>query len=103
MKHLLLSLFCATILFTGCTQNEPDLPVEEVSFHVAGMYCDGCVKSISDKMKKIDGATDVRVTLKDSLVVFNIPKNKIPADNELAEMLEELGYELVTEKPTSSD
>jgi hypothetical protein len=48
-------------------------------------------------MKKIDGATDVKVTLRDSLVVFNIPQNKVPTSEELSAMLVELGYEMVLE------
>jgi copper chaperone CopZ len=98
-KILLLALLFAGIF--SCTSEVQDLPnevpTEEVSFNVVGMYCDGCVKAIGDRMKKIDGATDVRVTLKDSLVVFKIPGDKIPSDTELSAMLEELGYSLVTD------
>jgi len=100
MKKSLLIVLLVSWLFS-CTSEVKDLPIdvptEEVSFNVVGMYCDGCVKAIGERMKKIDGATDVTVTLKDSLVVFNIPGNKIPSDTELSAMLEELGYSLVTE------
>jgi copper chaperone CopZ len=90
---LLLSFFVAF----SCTKEIEEVPVQEVSFNVVGMYCDGCVKAIGDRMKKIDGATDVKVTLRDSLVVFNIPQNKVPTSEELSAMLVELGYEMVLE------
>lgn len=97
MKTCSLLFLFVLIVFSSCAKDTEEIPVEQISFHVVGMYCDGCVKAIGDRMKKIEGATDVKVTLRDSLVIFNVPQNKVPSSDEISDMLIELGYQLVTE------
>jgi copper chaperone CopZ len=97
MKVFSFLILFALIGLSSCSKDVKDIPMEEVSFNVVGMYCDGCVKAIGDRIKKIEGASDVKVTLRDSLVVFSVPQNKVPTSGELSDMLVELGYELVAE------
>lgn len=95
MKTSAITFLLALLFVLGCSPEAPDVQKREISFHVAGMYCAGCVAAITDKMQKLDGAEDVRVTLEDSLVVASFPENKIPSQEELSTLLEELGYTLV--------
>lgn len=80
------------VLLAACTTPEPDAPAREIKFHVAGMYCDGCVSAITDHMGKLDGAMEIHVSLDDSLVTARFPGNKIPSSEELSELMELLGY-----------
>ena len=87
---LLLSL--TILLLSACSAPQSESPAREIKFNVAGMYCDGCVKAITDHMSKLDGASEVHVTLHDSLVSATFPENKIPSETELIELMELLGY-----------
>ena len=98
MKNILTILIA--LFLVGCTTEPQNVPKKEISFHVAGMYCDGCVTAITDRMSKLEGAEDVMVTLDDSLVVVKFPENKIPSDETLTTLIEELGYQIVLEEET---
>ena len=98
MKNILTILIA--LFLVGCATEPQNVPKKEISFHVAGMYCDGCVTAITDRMSKLEGAEDVMVTLDDSLVVVKFPENKIPSDETLTTLIEELGYQIVLEEET---
>lgn len=91
MRYIL-TIALTVFLLSACTAPEPDSPAREIKFHVAGMYCDGCVTAITDHMSKLDGAMDVHVSLDDSLVTATFPGNKIPTETELSELMVLLGY-----------
>jgi copper chaperone CopZ len=96
MKNVLTLLIA--LFFIGCASDPQDVPKKEISFHVAGMYCEGCVTAITDRVSKLDGAEDVMVTLDDSLVVVKFPEDKMPSDETLSALIEELGYQIVLEE-----
>lgn len=86
-------ILALTLLITACSgDKEINIPVEEVKFTVSGMYCDGCVKAVEVELKRIDGLTDIVVSLDDSTVTFKAKQNKIPTNRELSDIVEELGY-----------
>lgn len=88
------------LLFSACSaQPEPEI-TREIKFNVAGMYCDGCVTAIDQRMKKFEGAENVSVTLADSTVIATFPESKVPSDEELTKMLEEMGYSYVKQEGT---
>ncbi len=99
MKSSFMTLLLASFfLFLSCTsEKQPEPELQEVSFHVSGMYCDGCVKAITVELQRIEGLSGVKVTLKDSLVVFNAAEENIPSKEKLSALMEELGYEAIFE------
>jgi copper chaperone len=101
MKTTPILLILVLSLFAACT-GEPELPVEEIRFHVSGMYCDGCVKAVTVELERLDGLSDVQVSLEDSSVVFKAPQNKIPTNQQLSELMEELGYTAIFELTEST-
>jgi len=86
------------LIFVGCSATQTQEANREIRFNVAGMYCDGCVKAIDQRLNKLDGASNVSVTLQDSLVIATFPESKIPSDQELSKMLDEMGYTLVNKE-----
>jgi len=95
---ILAILFTSLLLFAGCSvDTEPEI-TREIKFNVAGMYCDGCVKAIDQRMNKLEGAQNVKVSLVDSLVIATFPESKVPNDEELSSMLEEMGYTYVKQQ-----
>lgn len=99
MKTLAI-LLTSLLLLAGCSSDtEPEI-TREIKFNVAGMYCDGCVKAIDQRMNKFEGAQNVSVTLVDSSVIASFPESKVPSDEELSAMLEEMGYTYVKQEGT---
>lgn len=83
------------ILVTACSSDTVPEITREIKFNVSGMYCDGCVKAIDQRMTKFEGAQNVSVTLADSTVIATFPESNVPSDEELQAMLEEMGYSYV--------
>jgi copper chaperone CopZ len=75
----------------ACTQTD-EVEIRQIVFNVEGMYCAGCVGAITNEIQRIDGVSNVSVSLEDSLVVFNVPSNKMPSDESLRKTIEDLGY-----------
>ena len=96
MKNVLTLLIA--LFFIGCASEPQQVSKKEISFHVAGMYCEGCVTAITDRVSKLNGAENVMVTLDDSLVVVKFPEDKMPSDETLSALIEELGYQIVLEE-----
>lgn len=97
MKALALVVISLLFLFS-CTSNPEVETTREIKFNVAGMYCDGCVKAIDQRMNSFEGAENVSVTLADSTVIATFPESKVPSDEELSAMLEEMGYSYVKQE-----
>lgn len=94
----LFALIIVFFMFSGCiNQSEPEA-IREIKFNVAGMYCDGCVKAIDQRMNSFEGSQNVSVTLEDSTVFATFPESKIPSDEELETMLEEMGYTYIKQE-----
>lgn len=96
----ILSLLPLFFVLIHCS-SQPEVPLEEVRFHVSGMYCEGCVLAVTVELERLDEVRDVRVTLEDSLIVFTVPQNRIPTNQHLSEIIEELGYTALFD-PTST-
>lgn len=90
-SNSLFIIFAAILLFSACgSQSEPEK--REVVFTVGGMYCESCVSAVTNEMNRIDGVSDVNVTLTDSTVVFSAPDNKMPDQERIKRSIEALGY-----------
>lgn len=88
-------LLTSLLMFAACSSNQEPEITREIRFNVAGMYCDGCVKAIDQRMNKFEGVQHVSVTLEDSTVIATFPESKVPNDKELSDMLEEMGYSYI--------
>jgi len=61
---------------------------------VSGMTCDHCVKSVKDELTKIEGVTDVEVTLSSGAVTIT---SEHPVELEaVTAAVDEAGYEVAT-------
>lgn len=87
----LLIIFTAFVLITACG-SQSELEKREVVFTVGGMYCESCVSAVTNEMNRIDGISDINVTLSDSTVVFSAPENNIPDQQRIKRSIEALGY-----------
>lgn len=57
---------------------------------VEGMMCEHCVKHVTDALKKVDGVTDVNVTLSDKKALVKL--SKPVSDEQLSSAVSEAGY-----------
>jgi copper chaperone CopZ len=92
IKPSLLSALIISVLLVAACSNSEEPETRQIVFNVEGMYCAGCVGAITNEIQRIDGASNISVTLDDSLVVFDIPSNKIPDQQTLRKAIEDLGY-----------
>lgn len=64
------------------------------TYHVVGMTCDHCVRSVSEEVGALDGVTGVEVDLATGKVTVTSAQ---PLDGaQVREAVEEAGYEVVT-------
>jgi copper chaperone len=90
---VLTSIALFTFLFSCSSEPEQIIPVEQVTFSIQGMHCDGCAKSVELELSKIVGVSDVSVSFEDSSATFSVAQNEIPTNQELADLMTELGFE----------
>jgi copper chaperone CopZ len=100
MMKTLFVLIAVLVMLSGCSIQSEPVATREIKFNVAGMYCDGCVKAIDQRMNRFEGAQNVSVTLEDSTVIATFPESKIPSDEELQTMLEDMGYSYIKPEET---
>jgi Cu+-exporting ATPase len=60
---------------------------------IEGMMCKHCVKHVHDALAKMDGVTDVEVSLENKNAVVT-SENEISID-DFAKVIDDAGYELV--------
>ena len=62
-------------------------------FTVTGMSCEHCVRSVTEEVSKLPGVRRVDVDLPSGVVT--VTANRELAESEVAEAVDEAGYELV--------
>jgi copper chaperone CopZ len=80
----------ATLLMACTAQNHGE--ERQIIFHVEGMFCESCVGAVTNEIERMNGTSNVNVTLEDSTVVFTIPANRVPDRETIRESIERLGY-----------
>lgn len=70
-KTLILSLSCLVLM--GCNQNQEASdqqtlqqeiqPAQTISLSISGMDCEGCVKSVTEAVRSVEGVEEVVVSL----------------------------------------
>ena len=66
--------------------------MHEMILNVEGMHCDGCVKRIQNVLQKMEGITEVQVSLEEKRV--NIKSDRELDSKEIKEKIENLGFEV---------
>ena len=76
----------------------------KTTFSVKGMTCSGCVANVENKLKKIDGVKDYKVSLKKNSAVVKYDPKKT-SEKEIAETMNKTHYKFsqkTTKKETPS-
>ena len=71
--------------------------VEEVSVGIKGLGCQSCVRKIESNMNKVEGIERIEVNLTTEKAKINYNGKKIKM-SEIKQGIEDLGFEIVTEK-----
>jgi copper chaperone CopZ len=73
----------------------PTVPVV-FQFQVNGMHCQGCADAITDKVKRVDGVADCRVSLENRQADVTVRNASNGTDVQKA--IEKLGYKVTVMK-----
>ena len=68
--------------------------MKQETINISGMHCNGCVKSVTNALNKIDGVTGVEVSLTDERAVVRYDETKASIE-QLNRAVTEAGYEVV--------
>src|SRR5690606_25483077 len=94
-----ISIVALVLIFSACsapapeTNNDTEAPVvqtaETITLSISGMDCDGCVKSVTEAIKGVEGVSEVEVSLESHSAVVTGSSVDLM---KLASVLEEAGY-----------
>lgn len=65
----------------------------QTTLNINGMTCGGCVNSVTNALKQIDGVNNVQVSLADKNAVIDFDDSKTNVDS-LKEAVEDAGYDV---------
>ncbi|MDP4219911.1 MAG: heavy-metal-associated domain-containing protein [Bacteroidota bacterium] len=67
--------------------------MESVKLQITGMHCLGCVRTVTNALKRVDGVADVDVSLqsRSATVRFEASQTSI---RELSKAIQDAGYEV---------
>jgi copper chaperone CopZ len=88
----------ATLLHLACDRSDPlaarTTPAAPVviRLQVDGMHCQGCVDAINDKVKRVDGVVDCRVSLEQRQA--DVAVRETATGPEVRKAIEKLGYKV---------
>lgn len=68
--------------------------MQEIDFKVAGMTCQGCVRSVRNVLQTLPGVAEVDVSLEDARARVRYDESKVAAQ-QLKEVVEGAGYGVV--------
>ena len=68
--------------------------MKQETIKIVGMHCNGCVKSVTNALHKVNGVTGVEVSLADEKAVVQYDQTKTTID-QLNSAVTEAGYEVV--------
>jgi len=94
-----ISIVALVLIFSACSAPAPDTEndttppmvqaAETITLSISGMDCDGCVKSVTEAIKGVEGVAEVEVSLESHSAVVTGTSVDIM---KLAMVLEEAGY-----------
>lgn len=65
----------------------------QTTLNINGMTCGGCVNSVTNALKQIDGVSNVQVSLADKNAVIDFDDSKTNVDS-LKQAVEDAGYDV---------
>lgn len=65
----------------------------QTTLNINGMTCGGCVNSVTNALKQIDGVNNVQVSLADKNAVIDFDDSKTNVDS-LKQAVEDAGYDV---------
>lgn len=65
---------------------------KQIHVKVDGLACPICTYGLEKKLKKIDGAENVKVDLQTSLATFNMKEGKTITEEEIKKRVKNAGY-----------
>lgn len=96
-KHI--SIVALVLIFSACSSSAPDTSndtaapmvqaAETITLSISGMDCDGCVKSVTEAIKGVEGVAEVEVSLEAHTAVI---KGSSVDLMKLAAAIDEAGY-----------
>lgn len=98
------ALLFLTFLFTQTGHAQDGISAgnrQYIKVEVNGLACPFCAYGLEKKMKKLEGAKDIHIFLKEGYAVMNVPANKVPTEKELKSLVADAGFE--TRKVTYSN
>lgn len=66
----------------------------QTTIQIDGMTCGGCVNSVTNTLKQVDGVMGVNVSLADNNAVIDFDDDKTNVDS-LKEAIEDAGYDVM--------
>lgn len=100
------SLICtavvlALLIAAGCREDTPKTttqpttaPAETIKvYKIEGMTCDHCVQAITDRLQKMEGVQQVRVSLENHAGWVHLDPQQAPSDQVIVESIESLGFQ----------
>ncbi len=69
--------------------------METTTLNISGMTCGGCVRSVGNVLKALDGVAKAEVSLEKANAVVDYDANKVGPD-ELKRSVEEAGFEITS-------
>ncbi len=68
--------------------------MKKETIKIVGMHCNGCVKSVTNALNKVDGVASVEVSLTNEQAVVNYDEAKTTV-KQLQSAVVEAGYEVI--------
>ena len=95
VTSLMLTLLMSTFVLQA--QNAGKQQQSEVrkylKIEVKGLVCPFCAYGLEKKLKKVEGAKDVYVSLENGYATFSVPADKIPSKENLKKLVANAGFE----------
>lgn len=66
--------------------------INRVDVKIAGLSCPFCAYGLEKKVKKIDGATDIHIDVKNGLLTFSLENGKTVTEQKIRETVKNAGF-----------
>ncbi len=96
------AILVMTIL-CGMAQAQTSTEWVYIKLEVDGLSCPFCAYGLEKKLKKLPGATDIYISIKEGFTTLKVQRENKPSDEELSKVVREAGFTprsiLFSEKP----
>jgi copper chaperone CopZ len=106
MQRRIISLAISALLLSlsvsvGCRDESQEPAAEPAAvsnaekievFHIEGMTCENCVQAITDRLQKMEGVQQVRVSLEAAAAWVHLDPQNAPDNDAIITAIESLGF-----------